>query len=136
MCDNAKSTTKTTPVNATDNAQPHGSTIPLAPADAKVTVKDKTVITVNGVASFSGSISWHICGPTASTSTQLCDGSTANSTPACSTTTVGCVGVDLGSQSITAGGTYYSPTATVTSAGRYCFRAEFSSTSTGVPPSS
>ena len=48
----------------------------------------------------------------------------------------GNVGVDLGSQSITTSGTYYSSTATVTAAGRYCFRAEFTSTSTGVPGSS
>jgi len=120
-----KSTTTTTPVDATDNTQPPASTIPADPADAKVLVKDKTVITVTGVSSFTGSISWHICGPTASSSTQLCDGTTGN------------VGVDLGSQSITAAGTYYSPTATVTSAGRYCFRAEFSGDDTaGVPPSS
>lgn len=120
-----KSTTTTTPVDATDTTQPPASTIPADPADAKVLVKDKTVITVSGVSTFSGSISWHICGPTASTSTQLCDGTTGN------------VGVDLGSQSITAPGTYYSPTATVTSAGRYCFRAEFSGDDTaGVPLSS
>jgi hypothetical protein len=115
------STTTTTPVDAADNTASPASTIPADPADAKVDVKDKTVITVNGVASFSGSISWHICGPTDPSSSTLC--STG--------------GVDLGSQNITTAGTYYSPTATVTSAGRYCFRAEFSGDSTaGVPGSS
>jgi hypothetical protein len=118
------SSTVTTPVDATDNTQPPASTIPADPSDAAVTVKDKTVVTVSGVSPFAGSISWHICGPTATSSSQLCDGTTGN------------VGVDLGSQSITTSGTYYSPTATVTSAGRYCFRAEFSSTTTGVPASS
>jgi len=116
-----KSTTTTTPVDATDNTLPPATIIPGDPADAAVTVKDKTVIDVTGVGSFSGSISWHICGPTASDSTALC--------------TAG--GVDLGSQNITAKGTYYSPTATVTAAGRYCFRAEFSGdSSVGVPGSS
>jgi len=119
------STTTTTPVDATDNTAAPASTIPADPADAKVDVKDKTVITVSGISSFSGSISWHICGPTLASSTQLCDGTTGN------------VGVDLGSQNITAAGTYYSPTATVTAAGRYCFRAEFSGdTTAGVPGSS
>jgi hypothetical protein len=120
-----RSTTVTTPVDATDNTQPPASTIPADPATARVDVKDKTVIDVIGVNSFSGSISWHICGPTAASSTQLCDGTAGN------------VGVDLGSQNITVDGTYYSPTATVTAAGRYCFRAEFSGDSSiGVPPSS
>ena len=119
------STTTTTPVDATDNTAAPASSIPVDPADAKVDVKDKTVITVSGVSTFTGSISWHICGPTAASSTQLCDGTTGN------------VGVDLGSQGITTAGTYYSPTATITSAGRYCFRAEFSGdSSAGVPGSS
>jgi hypothetical protein len=119
------SKTETTPVDATVTTQPPASTIPVDSADAKVLVKDKTVLTVNGIASFSGSLSWHICGPTAAASTQLCDGTTGN------------VGVDLGSQAVTAAGTYYSPTATVTSAGRYCFRAEFSGDeAAGVPASS
>ena len=119
------SRTVTTPVDANDNTQPPASSIPVDPADAKVEVKDKTVLTVTGISSFSGSLSWHICGPTATSSTQLCDGTTGN------------VGVDLGSQNVTAAGTYYSPTATLTSAGRYCFRAEFSGDSVaGVPPSS
>jgi hypothetical protein len=118
------STTTTTPVDAADNTQPPASSIPADPADAKVDVKDKTVITVTGISSFSGSISWHICGPTAASSTQLCDGTTGN------------VGVALGSQNITTAGTYYSPTATVTSAGRYCFRAEFSGDSAASVPGS
>jgi hypothetical protein len=115
------STTDTTPVDAADNTKPPASSIPLDPNDAKVEVKDKTVIDVTGVDSFDGSISWHICGPTAANSTATCD--------------VG--GVDVGSLDITVEGTYYSPKVTVTAAGRYCFRAEFSGDdSVGVPPSS
>jgi hypothetical protein len=119
------STTVTHPVDATDNTQPPATTIPADPATARVDVKDQTIIDVVGVDTFSGSISWHLCGPTAPSSTQLCDGTTGN------------VGVDVGSQNITVDGTYYSPTATVTSAGRYCFRAEFSGDpAIGVPGSS
>jgi hypothetical protein len=123
------STTTTTPVDATDTTTAPATSIPLDPNDAAVTVKDKTVITVNGISSFNASnsnnLSWHICGPTAATSTQLCDGSTGH------------VGVAVGSTSITAAGTYYSPTVTVTEAGRYCFRAEFAGDSdVGVPASS
>src|SRR4051812_4298080 len=115
------STTTTTPVDAADTTLPPGSAIPAAPADAKVLVKDKAVVSVIGVPSFTGSISFHICGPTAASSTATCDTG----------------GVDLGSTSITTVGTFFSPTATVTSAGRYCFRADFSGDSSiGVPPSS
>jgi hypothetical protein len=46
------------------------------------------------------------------------------------------VGVDLGSQNISASGTVTSAQATLTEAGRYCFRADFTSTTTGVPASS
>jgi hypothetical protein len=104
------STTDTTPVDATDTTQPPATSIPVDPADAKVEVKDKTVIDVQGVNTFTGSISWHICGPTDPASTATCDTG----------------GVDAGSQNITVDGTYYSPKVTVTAAGRYCFRAEFS----------
>jgi hypothetical protein len=115
------STTTTLPVDATDTSLPPASSIPGDPADAAVTVKDKTIVDVTGLDTFSGSISWHICGPTATSSTATCDSG----------------GVDLGSQNITVDGTYYSPTATITAAGRYCFRAEFSGDSTaGVPGSS
>lgn len=115
------STTTTSPVDASDTSQPPATRIPGDPLAAVVTVKDKTIIDVTGLDTFSGSISWHICGPTASDSTALCTSG----------------GVDLGSQNITVDGTYYSPTATLTAAGRYCFRAEFSGDTTkGVPSSS
>ncbi len=112
------SRTTTNPVDATDNTLPPASTIPTDPADAKVEVKDKTVITVSGVSTFSGSISWFICGNNATTN---CDSG----------------GVSVGSQNITTAGTYYSPKVTVTAAGTYCFRAVFSGDeAAGVPGSS
>jgi hypothetical protein len=117
------SATKTKPVDATDTTKAPASSIPLDPADAKVLVKDQADITVTGVSSFNGSVSFHICGPTAADSTATCDTG----------------GVDLGSKSITSNGTVFSDTATVTAAGRYCFRADFhesSDPSIGVPDSS
>jgi hypothetical protein len=115
---------KTTPVDATDHTKSPASSIPAAPANADVTVQDKATIGVTGISSFSGSIAWHICGRTDPSSSQLCDGSTGN------------VGVDLGSTAANANGDVFSPVVHITAAGRYCFRAEFSSTTTGVPPGS
>jgi hypothetical protein len=127
---NCTSTTTTLPVDTSANHNPVTTVpIPLAPADAAVTVQDQTTVTVTGIGSFNSSnatnLSWHICGPTDPASSQPCDGSTGN------------VGVDVGSQAITAGGTYNSPVVTLTEAGRYCFRADFAGDSdAGVPPSS
>jgi hypothetical protein len=120
------SSTVTTPKDGSGNSIPAGGlTLPADPANASVTVEDSAAVTVTGLSgSFSGSVDFHICGPTATSSTQLCDGTSGN------------VGVDLGSKSISASGTVTSPTATLTEAGRYCFRADFSSTTTGVPASS
>ena len=113
-----KSTTSTNPVDAADHTLPPASTIPADPATARVDVQDKTVITVTGVTTFSGSISWFLCGNNATTN---CDSG----------------GVSVGSQNITTAGTYFSPTATVTAAGTYCFRAVFSGDeAAGVPGSS
>ena len=116
------STIVTTPVDSANHLNPPASTIPADPNDAKVQVQDQAVLTVSGITSFSGSISYHLCGATASTSTATCDTG----------------GVDVGSTTgITASGTYYSPVVTVTAAGRYCFRADFSGDSSlGVPPKS
>ncbi|MFL5981692.1 MAG: beta strand repeat-containing protein [Gaiellaceae bacterium] len=116
--------TTTTPVDAANHANPPASSIPAAPADADVTVQDKATVAVSGIGSFTGSIAWHICGRTDPSSTQLCDGTTGN------------VGVDLGSTAANANGDYFSPVVHITAAGRYCFRAEFSSTTVGVPPGS
>ncbi|HEX7197156.1 MAG TPA: hypothetical protein VF364_10055 [Candidatus Limnocylindria bacterium] len=109
------STTVTTP-NIT-SAQ-----IPGDPADAQVTVFDTAVVTVEGVDTFDASLSFHLCGPMAASSTDLC--------------TTG--GVDIGSVAVTANGSYQSPGTTfVTQAGRYCWRADFSGDlDAGVPASS
>jgi hypothetical protein len=116
------SKTETTPVdNAGDPIPAGGLNIPTDPNPASIQVKDKANITVAGVSSFNATVSFHLCGPTATDSTALC--STG--------------GVDVGSVASTANGTVTSPAATVTSAGRYCWRADFSGDAAkGVPSSS
>lgn len=117
------STTTTTPVDNDGNPIPAGGlTIPTDPADAALLVKDKADINVVGTSSFNATVAFHLCGPF----------------PAASTTTCDSGGVAIGSpQTVTANGTFTSNAATVTAAGRYCWRANFSGdTSIGVPPSS
>jgi hypothetical protein len=109
---------QTTPLQGNGDPIPQGGlTIPTDPTDSAISVKDSTVLTVTGVQSFTGTLSWHLCGPTAANSSALC--------------TTG--GVAVGSQAVTANGTYNSPTATVSAAGRYCWRADFTSGTNGVP---
>ena len=116
------STTVTTPVDNSGTPIPAGGLdIPGDPADAAILVKDRAVVDVTGADTFTATLSFHLCGPFAAASTTLC--------------TTGGVAVD--SQNITVDGTYTSAAATVTSAGRYCWRADFSGDlSVGVPGSS
>ena len=116
------STTETTPVDNAGTPIPAGGlNIPADPANASILVKDKATVTVTGASSFTGTLSWHLCGPFAAGTLTLC----------------GSGGVAVDSQSITANGTYTSAAATVTAAGRYCWRADFSASSpTGIPDSS
>jgi hypothetical protein len=99
---------------------------------ARVAVRDQAVITVSGsTAAFDGKIKFFLCGPLALASTSLCDGTT------------GKVGVQIGDAagetvSGSAGtATVNSVNATLTSAGRYCWRAEYGGDSAvGIPASS
>ncbi len=101
-----KSTTVTTPsINGSQ-------AIPGDPADASVSVTDSALITVDGVDTFSGTVSWHLCGPTATSSTALCE--------------TGGVAVGNAKAVTTSPSTVVSDAAIVTSAGRYCWRADFS----------
>lgn len=81
-----------------------------------VQVTDSAVLTVTGASTFSGTLTFHLCGP--------------NSTvPNCATG-----GTLIDTQTpITANGTYVSAAATITSAGTYCWRATFTATTEGVP---
>jgi hypothetical protein len=116
------SKTETTPVDNAGNPIPAGGlNIPADPADASIAVRDKATVTVSGATSFTGTLSFHLCGPFAAGTTTVC----------------GSGGVAVDSQSITTNGTYTSAAATVTAAGRYCWRADFSASSpTGIPSSS
>jgi hypothetical protein len=115
------STTTTTPLDNAGNPIPAGGlTIPADPNAASIQVKDKATIGVTGVSPFAGTVTFHLCGPFAASSTTLCDTG----------------GVLVSSQSITVNGDYTSDPATVTAAGRYCWRADFASNTQGVPDSS
>jgi hypothetical protein len=115
------SSTQTHPVAADGTTALTTAAIPAAPADASVSVKDSADVSVTGVSSFTGTVTFSLCGPTDPSSTALCATG----------------GVNIGSVPVTANITgLTSPTATVTAAGRYCFRADFSGDLTiGVPPS-
>ena len=99
-----------------------GGTIPsggLSIGTGSVSVKDSATLTVGGATTWSGSVSFFLCGP-AST--------------ACTTG-----GTQIGSaQSVnqSTAQPLLSANATVTSVGTYCWRAEFTSTTSGVPNAS
>lgn len=116
------STTVTTPTDGSGTPiTSAGLTLPTDPANASLTVKDAALVTVTGVPSFNGTVTFNLCGPSATSSTTTCDTG----------------GVSVGSTNVTANGTVNSPAATVTTAGRYCWRAVFSGDTTkGVPGSS
>jgi hypothetical protein len=98
-------------------------TIPADPNDASISVTDQADITVTGVASFAATVTWHLCGPMAANSTDLCG--------------TGGVAVGAAKAVTSSPATVVSDAAIVTSAGRYCWRADFSGDeSVGVPPSS
>lgn len=90
------------------------------PATGTLAVKDTATVTVNGISSFSGTVQFYLCGPSTTTLTS------------CSSST----GTAIGStHAITASGSV-DQTATLTSAGRYCWAAVFSGDATaGVPGS-
>jgi hypothetical protein len=107
------STTMTTPSITSPTTIPAGGTLD---------VTDSALVTVTGVSTFSGTVSFHLCGPFDVGSSTLCDSG----------------GVDAGSASVTSSpATVGSNTMTVTEAGSYCWRADFSGDSAkGVPTSS
>jgi hypothetical protein len=93
------------------------------PATGRLEVKDSALIEVTGVDTFSADVTFFLCGPGELTSaTDVCDSG----------------GVQIGDPvAVTANGTVTSGSAFLTSAGRYCWRADFSGDeSTGVPSDS
>ena len=119
------SSTVTTPVLNDASSTPIGAAGVSIGTGGSVQVRDSAVVTATGGAvTPSGTVAFWLCGPTATSSTALCETG----------------GASLGSTTITGTSnptTVLSPVATVTSAGRYCFRAEYSGDATkGIPPSS
>ena len=101
----------TTPVDNGGTPIPAGGlTIPGDPADAAILVKDRAEIIVDGIDTFTATLTFHLCGPFPAGSSDLC----------------GTGGVLVDTQNVTADGTFTSAAATVTAAGRYCWRADFS----------
>jgi hypothetical protein len=119
-----KSRTVTTPVesNGTTPIPPTG--VSVGTGSSGVDVKDQATVTVTGASTFGGSVTFHLCGPSATSSTETCDkGGYQVGTP----------------QSITQATTMpiTSSAAHLTRAGRYCWRADYSGdSSAGVPESS
>jgi hypothetical protein len=83
-----------------------------------VTVHDTAAVTVSGISTFSGSLNFHLCGPIATGN--CATGGTA-------------VAAKAGVNPITTNGNYDSADATISSVGRYCWRANYTSATTGVP---
>jgi hypothetical protein len=99
----------TPPVPLTDSDANGLPDVQIGTGSAGVNVKDAALLQVNGTTTFSGTLSFFICGPIAS---GTCDTG----------------GVAAGSSTVTANGTYYSSSVKLTSVGRYCWRGVFDST--------
>jgi hypothetical protein len=110
------SSTTTVPKDGAGAAIPSGG---LSIGTGSVTARDSATVTVSGTSTWAGSVSFHLCGPIAS-----------------GTCTSG--GADIGSVPVTQATSQpvLSAVATLTSAGRYCWRGDFTATTNGVPPSS
>jgi len=90
-------------------------------AAASISVSDSAAVTVDGATSFTGKVDFFLCGPYAAAATTLCESG----------------GVPAGSKPLTANGNVLSNSLTITEAGRYCWRADFSATDPpGIPSSS
>jgi hypothetical protein len=92
------------------------------PATGTLAVKDSAAITVDGADSFDADVTFFLCGPLDLSSTGSC--------------TSGGVQIGTAKPVTSTPSTVVSDTAQLTSAGRYCWRAEFSGDdAVGVPPS-
>jgi hypothetical protein len=121
-----ESGTVTTPQTGAGGSIPAGGL--SIGTNARVDVRDQAVITVTGIDTFGGTVQFFLCGPLALDSTSNCaTGGVQIGSPAAGETVTGTGGT----------ATVNSDTATLTSAGRYCWRAVYSGDSgAGVPGSS
>ena len=109
-------TLQTTPVDATGNPLTNSGGTSLNDVSigtGSVQVKDKATLNVTGTTTFTGTLSFFICGPI---------------DPALCTSD----GVSAGSQPANANGTYTSNAVTLTEVGRYCWRGEWTSPTPGL----
>lgn len=119
------SSTQTTPKDGSGGSitDTNSNTVPdLSIGTGSVTARDHAVVTVTGISTWSGSVQFYICGPLAvsPTTSNCATGGDAVGSP----------------QSVSnLGNTADSPVTTFTRAARYCWRAEFTSSTTGVPNS-
>ncbi len=100
-------------------SDPSGNPLTSAPiGTGLVSVADSATVTVGGVATWIGSVDFHLCGPNAGN---------------CTTG-----GTDIGSVPVTNATVMpiLSATATVSSVGSYCWRGDFTSSTPNVPPAS
>jgi hypothetical protein len=112
------STLTTTPKAGDGTGIPTGG---LSIGTGTVTAKDSAALAVTGVQNWTGNFQFYLCGPIASPNT--CDTG----------------GVPIGLSKAVTQATVepiVSDAATLTSAGRYCWRGDFTSTKTGVPNAS
>jgi hypothetical protein len=87
-----------------------------------IQVTDSATVTVTGATTWSGTVQFHLCGPADLVSAANCNtGGTL-------------IGSDKGVSN--SGATNQSDAATITSAGNYCWRGDFTSSTTGVPNAS
>ncbi len=119
----------TTPGNSTGTAltDHNSNTIPdVSIGSGSVGVRDHAVVTVSGVTTWAGNVAFSLCGPLATGSTTNC---------ASGGVAIPFTGGLTGAVSNTSN-TVDSGLATLTSVGRYCWRATFTATTNGVPSSS
>jgi hypothetical protein len=95
-----------------------------------VTATDSADLQVSGIDTWSGTIKFFLCGPFATTSTATCDGTTGQTPDQVGTQ----IGTDAqGAVDQDTPMPFLSQQATITDPGRYCWRAEFTSPTAGVP---
>jgi hypothetical protein len=95
-----------------------------------VTATDSADLIVSGIDTWSGTIKFFLCGPFDTSSTATCDGTTGQTPDQVGTQ----IGTDAqGAVNQDTPMPFLSQQATITSPGRYCWRAEFTSPTPGVP---
>jgi hypothetical protein len=105
-----------------------GGSVPIGAGS--VQVKDQAVVTVTGTSSYDGTVTFHLCSP---------DDLATLGEPTCIAggTLITVLGANSGTVSPPSPSTVTSDLATITKAGNYCWRAEYSGdAAVGVPPSS